>query len=1123
MATMSDLAMRILISAKDETAPGVKSARDGVRSISDQLQQLETFAKRILDVRLFGGWALDAVKTADAYKTLQARLQLVSDNTQEYNAAQSELFAIAQRSRSSLESTYTLYGKVETVVKQLGGTQEKAIATTETLNQAIALTSQGAAQDAAAVLQFSQALGSGVLRGDEFNSVMENSQGLAQALADGLDVPITKLRGMAEAGQLTADRLVNALGNSAPKIAEQFAKLPVTVSGAMTQVDNAMTVYIGQSNAANAGTAALSNVIQGLATHFNTVADTALLLGGSYLIKVASGALQSAQALSVSAQAAREKALADAQAQRAALALLQTESQLAAIRVKAAAARVSEMSWIATINAGTDKEIASKKALAVAIKQLHAVQAQASAANLKVAESMVGAEKKTGLLTNVLGVLNTALNKLMLIPFAAAIAEWGLKFDWFYAASMRVKEALVIVTTGIKAMLDGMSASDRWAQIKQIHTEFNQLIEKNSNAAKQAAVDTAQAEQDKSKAIEQATLAQQASFAKVQEATKALTAQIDADAKTQTASIQQALAERLAAIDASNTADAVKDSQRVQAKLQAAQQELQLQQATAQAKLTLIDQEYQKELAQAAGNAQRLNEVETSKRQAKLSVYQGLAEFYTGEVSRLTEIYNQETVNFNQAKQAQAQGAFDHQQHLLDIERTGMTERQRLQSEQLQFDQSLAELKKELAKGEGADKDQVNRLLNTTIELQGKISQAELAGAKTSGERTVAIAKAKERENQIWAAQSKVLDDNAKAYEDSQGRAAQAVTKAKEELDKAGGVINDITTKLAQQYFLNIGIDQASLSSAQAAIADLVKPETKTITIETVNAGSAVPAQATGGLAGQPTGQPWRFSSGGWARMAGLLSGYGGGDRRKALLEDGEFVVRKEAVQKLGVPFLQAVNQGEAPILRAFGGSVGADIEKAFQQEGLKKIVELLKKRKFDSALENSTNSWSAKKSLSEQVASIADEYSLDNSVLGQVKAAIENLPQTFKLHTMLGFSNDYKDIGKSKLVNSSWATNDFLNAPLLQESKKQGLVFDTLVNAIGKGGNNMPSFKLPALNLPTMPSVPAQTAVPAKVINVQFKAPDGGKPISANFGSESDVNKFLDVLKTSGMSVGAV
>ena len=150
-------------------------------------------------------------------------------------------FDIAQRIGVPIQETATLYGKLQQAVRMLGGEQKDALTLTESISQALRISGASATEAQSSLLQFGQALASGVLRGEEFNSVVENSPRLAQALADGLNVPIGRLRKLAEEGRLTADVVVNALMGQKDKLAAEYAQLPATVSQAFTRLSNAFT------------------------------------------------------------------------------------------------------------------------------------------------------------------------------------------------------------------------------------------------------------------------------------------------------------------------------------------------------------------------------------------------------------------------------------------------------------------------------------------------------------------------------------------------------------------------------------------------------------------------------------------------------------------------------------------------------------------------------------------------------------------------------------------------------------------------------------------------------------------------------------------------------------------
>jgi tape measure domain-containing protein len=1053
-----DLSLKIVINGEDKTGQAFGRTRSGVQSISDQVATLQNRLTGFLALKvgdIISGQIGHVIKTADAYKTLEARLKLVSDTTSEFATAQDELFQIAQRSRGGLEATYTVYGKLETIIKQLGGTQKQALTTTETLNQAIALTSQGAAQDSAAILQFSQALGSGVLRGDEFNSVMENSPGLAQALADGLGVPINKLRAMAEAGELTADRLINALGKSSDNIAARFAQMPLTVGGAMTQLSNSFTKYIGEADKTSGATSKLANVIGSVAGNIKPLAEISLTLAEIYGAKLVLGLSKSTQGFISNVSAARAKAAADMAAHQAALALLQTEAQVAAVRVKSALSMVQEHQAIVKINAGTVEETAAKKALAQAINQLYAAQTKAATANTALNSATASAAPSIGKLERAFNLLNNAIGAFFAYDVGLQVGQWALQFEPVRMVGVRIAEAFTIALTGVQGFFSNISLEERWAQVKQIHAEYNQVAASASTAAQTSAAQVGQAETAKAQAIEAAAIQQQASFKAVQDATQALTASIDSEAQRQTAAIQQSLTDRLAAIDATNIGEAEKDTQRVNAKLAAYQQEFLIQQQASQQKLALIDQEYAAELEQAKTNAQRTADIETQKRQAKLAVYSGLSEFYQGEVNRLSQVYASEYAAAQQAKQQLQALNQSHQQALFNINLMGMEERQKLDAQQSEFDRLTLEAKKEQSKGAQADQEKINRLLTDAKSLHTAITTA-------AGNGSSEIYKAKERENKIYALQKDELEANAKAHEDNASRAKAAQDAVAAKLKDTQSAITEIADKLNQDYALKIGIDLDSLNAAQSAIAELTAPATKVITLQTVSAGGGSTApvqQATGGLAGFPA----RFASGGYSQRSGKLGGFGGGDKIKALLEAGEFIVRKEAVQKLGLPFMRAVNAGDI-LRRARGGVIKKpdDTRPGYYEDGTK-ITE-----GFDQA--TVARAWEA-----------ANRGTMWETG-GTTAASVRGKNHTFNalLLTRLGASPG----GSASGGGSSASTSPKLNIPT----------------------PSLPSFQ---------PSAPASASSPSGSMRIQFVSPKS-ESVSGQF-SQSDATGLLRILKDSG------
>lgn len=184
----------------------------------------------------------------DEYAQIEGRLKLVTDGSEELADIQEKLFKVAQRTSSQYGAVAELYTKVAKSADELGASQEEILKFTELTNQAFQVSGASTAEASGAVRQLSQALQSGVLRGDEFNSINEQGGRIMDALAKGLRVTRGQLRGMAEDGQLTSDVVFPALLSQAEAINSEFEAMPRTISRASTELNNAWEQAIAGSN-----------------------------------------------------------------------------------------------------------------------------------------------------------------------------------------------------------------------------------------------------------------------------------------------------------------------------------------------------------------------------------------------------------------------------------------------------------------------------------------------------------------------------------------------------------------------------------------------------------------------------------------------------------------------------------------------------------------------------------------------------------------------------------------------------------------------------------------------------------------------------------------------------------
>lgn len=213
------------------------------------------------------------VEQADAYANLNARLRLVTRTSTEFITAQRELFAISQQTGTGLQATTDLFGSLARSTEALGVSQSEVLGVTQTINQALAVSGTSAGNAAAALVQLGQGFASGTLRGEELNSVLEQAPRLARAIADGLGVSVGQLRQLGQEGQLTGEKVFQALQKSAGAIKQEFGQLPLTVGRASTEAGNALLRLIGTIDSTSKATNGLAETIQGAAGFFTELAD----------------------------------------------------------------------------------------------------------------------------------------------------------------------------------------------------------------------------------------------------------------------------------------------------------------------------------------------------------------------------------------------------------------------------------------------------------------------------------------------------------------------------------------------------------------------------------------------------------------------------------------------------------------------------------------------------------------------------------------------------------------------------------------------------------------------------------------------------------------------------------
>ncbi len=349
------------------------ATRETQRALADLNSQLSSVRERAAGMAgaFAGAFATSQlVHYADTWNQLSGRLRLASTSAEDFTRSQQTLMSISQRTGTSFEANANLYSRIASSLRDAGYASADVAKVTETVATSLKLSGASTEEASSVITQLSQALGSGVLRGEEFNAIMESGGRLAKFLADGLGTTIGGLRNMANNGELTTDKIVPLLTN-VDQLRKEFDTLPASISGSAQKVENAFMAWVGGANNAVGASSSLSGVLDGLAKNIDTVANAAGVLVGlgvaRYFGNMVTG-VASATA-SVISNTAAEVALA--------------EAQLRGTQVSVATARqaVYRAQQARAAAAGIEAQIAAERQLAVAQAQLNtSITARSSAA-----------------------------------------------------------------------------------------------------------------------------------------------------------------------------------------------------------------------------------------------------------------------------------------------------------------------------------------------------------------------------------------------------------------------------------------------------------------------------------------------------------------------------------------------------------------------------------------------------------------------------------------------------------------------------------------------------------------------------------------------------------------------
>lgn len=254
----------------------VEDIGSGARKAGGDLNFLKDALKGLIAV----GVLRFLQELADTYTNINNRLRLVATSTSNLVAINNAVYESAQRTRTAYQATADLFSTVARNADVLGISQKEALEVTETIGQAIQVSGTNAANASAGILQLSQALGSGTLRGDELNSVLENMPRLAKAIMNEVGVQTGgQLRDLATKGAVTSQIVVEAIQKAGPAIAAEFSKITPTISGGFTVMRNGLMKFLGDLDQGVGVSASFAKALTAMGNNMDVVAIAATGLG----------------------------------------------------------------------------------------------------------------------------------------------------------------------------------------------------------------------------------------------------------------------------------------------------------------------------------------------------------------------------------------------------------------------------------------------------------------------------------------------------------------------------------------------------------------------------------------------------------------------------------------------------------------------------------------------------------------------------------------------------------------------------------------------------------------------------------------------------------------------------
>lgn len=391
---------------------------------------------------------------ADAWTSLNNKLANSVRAGESLVGVTERVFNITQATRSSLDATASLYARLERATREYGTSAGDLAKLTTIINQGFVVSGATAQEAENAIIQLSQGLASGALRGEEFNSVNEQGNRLIVALADSLGFTTGEMRSLAAQGKLTTDVVVNGLLSQGNKIGSEFAQTTTTISQALQVAGNNITKFFGESSSVKTGVSIFNDVVITLSQNIDVLSGALTIAAGVMGSRYVGALYLATKAKVTDAAATVNQQVQEYKAAKAVMASAQAEIANAQAIKASEQAKARALATQSAVNRQLGLNVSYQQEYAAIQSKIIAADNAEAAAKTRLAAATTQASVATRTYASAVSLAKGALG-LVGGPAGAAMLA-GAAIFYYYQQAQQAKQESIAFADSLDAVISKM-------------------------------------------------------------------------------------------------------------------------------------------------------------------------------------------------------------------------------------------------------------------------------------------------------------------------------------------------------------------------------------------------------------------------------------------------------------------------------------------------------------------------------------------------------------------------------------------------------------------------------------------------------------------------------------------